>query len=74
MTVTIDPRLITIALENLPALVQAIKDAFVQRTGGPAPTDAEVHAAYEAAFQASIDKGDQWLAAHPEPPDPPVVS
>lgn len=72
---TIDPRLIALAIAELPTLIAAIRSKFVQdNPGDPAPTDADVHAALEQAYQSSLATDEAWLAAHPSseqtPPAP----
>ena len=63
------PALIAIAIQETPAVIAFLRDAFSKRhPDQPPPTDAEVIAAYEQAFQSSLAKDAAWLAAHPEPP------
>jgi len=60
-------QLIALAIQETPALIAALKSAFVSANpGAPEPTSDEVIAAYEAAFVSSIAKDERWLAAHPE--------
>ncbi len=66
-TVTIDPRLINIAIEGLPVAVAWIKSAFAARhPDAPQPTSEEVIAARDEAYRSSLAKDDAILAAHPE--------
>ncbi len=58
--------LLALAIQETPALIARIKEVFgKQNPGVPPPTDAEVIAAYEAAFASSLAKDDAWLKAHP---------
>jgi hypothetical protein len=60
------PSLIALLIQQLPGILQAVKDTFGQANPGiPPPTDEEILAAFEAAFQSSRAKDDAWLAAHP---------
>lgn len=64
-----NPALVQIAIEEAPAIIQLLKDAFAKKNPtAPVPTDAEVIAAYESAFASSVAKDDAWLAAHPDEP------
>ncbi len=59
--------LLALAIQQTPAIIELLKGAFKHAApGDPEPTDAEVIAAYESAFQSSILKDDAWLATHPE--------
>ena len=59
--------LVNVLIQELPAAIAWGKEVFrVNHPDQPEPTDAEVQAAFEAAFQSSIAKDDAWLAAHPE--------
>ena len=59
--------LLNVAIAEAPAIIDFLKAAFTKaHPGVPEPTDAEVIAAYEAAFASSIAKDDRWLASHPE--------
>lgn len=61
-----DPRLIQLALTLVPSIIERIRSAFQSNhPGDPAPTDAEIIAAYQTAFVSSLAKDDQWLAMHP---------
>lgn len=58
--------LIQLAIAQLPSIIAAIKDRFrKQDPTAPVPTDAEVMAAFESAYQSSLAKDEAWLAAHP---------
>jgi hypothetical protein len=59
--------LTNIAIAELPALIAFLRAKFTsQAPGAPAPTDAEVIAAYLQACASSIATDDNWLAAHPK--------
>ena len=59
--------LLNIAIQEAPAVFAYLRGAFAAtHPGDPQPTDAEVIAAYEAAFASSVAKDDAWLAAHPD--------
>lgn len=58
--------LVTIAIQELPALIEAIRSLFVTANPtAPVPTDAEVVAAYQQAYALTIATDEAWLAAHP---------
>lgn len=58
--------LVNIAIAETPAIIEFLKSAFAKaHPNDPAPTDADVIAAYQSAFASSIAKDDAWLAAHP---------
>lgn len=60
-------QLLDALIQELPAAIAWGKEVFsTHNPGQPDPTDAEVQAAFLAAFQSSIAKDDAWLAAHPE--------
>lgn len=59
--------LILLALQEAPEVISYLKTLFHTRhPDEPAPTDAEVIAAFNAAFASSIARDDQWRTAHPE--------
>ena len=59
--------LAAIAIQNLPAIIDALKGMFLRANpGAPLPTDEEVIAAYQEALASSLAKDANWLAAHPE--------
>ncbi len=58
--------LITLALQQLPAVLEAIKAAHAQVNPTLPPlTDAEAIAIARAALDSTEAKDDLWLAAHP---------
>lgn len=68
---SIDPRLVQVAITLVPSVISWIREAFQKKApDAPVPTDAEVIAAYEQAFQSSLAKDAAWLAAHPETAPP----
>ena len=57
--------LIALAIQEAPAIFDRLRALFHKSNPtDPLPTDAEVIAAYQAAFQSSIDKDNAWLSAH----------
>jgi hypothetical protein len=61
-----NPALISVALEEAPEVIAWLREAFRKRQpGAPEPTEAEVIAAYQLAFTASLAKDEAWLTAHP---------
>ncbi len=67
--IDIDPRLINVAIEELPAIIAWLRSAFQNRhPDAPVPTSEEIIAAYESAYQTSLATDDAILAAHPEQP------
>jgi hypothetical protein len=61
--------LLAAAIQELPAIIDALRNLFAKdHPDTPAPTDAEVLAAFNAAYALSLAKDDAWLAAHPAPP------
>jgi hypothetical protein len=62
----IDPRLIGIAIEELPVAIDWIKSAFATRhPDAPQPTSEEIIAARDEAYRSSLAKDDAILAEHP---------
>jgi len=58
--------LINVAIQLLPSLIEMIRSRTQHLDpAAPAPDDAAVIAALEAAVTSSVTKDDQWLAAHP---------
>jgi hypothetical protein len=59
--------LLKIAIQEAPAVIAMLRGLFQQKNpSAPVPTDAEVFAAFEKAFNSSLAKDNAWLAAHPE--------
>jgi hypothetical protein len=59
--------LLQLAIQETPAIIALLRDALKkQDPSAPAPSDAEVIAAYESAFQSSRAKDELWLSQHPE--------
>lgn len=66
MNGTIDPRLIDLAIQEVPAVIEEIKNLFHKANPtDPTPTSKEVIAAYQSAFVSSLAKDAAWQAAHP---------
>lgn len=62
---TIDPRLISIAIEELPLGIEWIRSAFVARHPDvPEPTSEEIIAARDQAYQQSLAVDDTILGAN----------
>jgi hypothetical protein len=62
-----DPLLVQFAIAELPRVVGGIRDAFNRENpNDPPPTNEEVMAAMEVAFESSRLKDENWKAAHPE--------
>lgn len=59
--------LVQLAIQEAPSVIDWLKSAFKRdNPGSVEPTDEEVIAAYKVAFESSLAKDDNWLAAHPE--------
>jgi len=66
MTVSIDPRLLQVALSEAPALILYLRSAFAKaHPDVPPPTDAEVLAAFETLYASSLARDEQLLAEKP---------
>jgi hypothetical protein len=58
-------QLIAVAIKLTPEIIALIREIQKQSNpDSPVPTDAEVIAAYEAAFRSSLDKDARWLSVH----------
>lgn len=58
--------LIALAIKEIPAVIALLKARYSrQHPDANVPTDEEVLDAYAKAFQSSLAKDDEWLAAHP---------
>ncbi len=67
MNLTIDPRLLSVAITELPTVIDLLKSAFRRaHPDQPAPTSEEVIAAYQSALRTSLATDDAYLAAHPD--------
>jgi hypothetical protein len=61
-----EQQLITLAIQELPAVIGLLQNLFAKQNPGVAPpTSAEVIAAYQSAYLSSVAKDDLWLAQHP---------
>ena len=57
--------LLTVAITETPAVIDAIKSLFVKSNPtATAPTSEEVIAAFDQAFKSSIAVDEAWLAIH----------
>ena len=58
--------ILLLAIQEAPQIIAAFKALYAAaHPGTPGPTDAEVIAAFNMAFNLSIATDDAWLAAHP---------
>lgn len=61
-------QLIALAIQEVPGVIALLRGALKKTVpGAPVPTEAEVMAAFNAAFFSSLARDDQWIAAHPTP-------
>lgn len=68
MPLEIDPRLLAVGVEEAPAIIDLIRQAFVRKhPGAQVPTSAEVIALFDRTYLGSLAIDDAILAAHPEP-------
>ena len=65
-----DPvQLVTIAIQELPAVISAFVSLFRSRNPDvPLPTSEQIIAAYQSAYLSSVAKDELWLAQHPDTP------
>lgn len=61
--------LINLAIQEAPSVINLIKGLFAKTNPGAAvPTDADVIAAFEAAFKSSLAIDEKWLIDHQDYP------
>ena len=61
-----NPQLIAVIIQQLPTVIGGIRELFHKSSpNAPQLTDAEIIAAFEQAYQASLARDEQWLADHP---------
>jgi len=59
--------IVPLVIEELPGILEIVKGIFSNANPEVTPpTDEEIMAAFEQAFQSSRAKDDAWLQAHPE--------
>lgn len=69
------PALTALAIQQAPAVLALLRDAWAKRFPGAAPpTDDQVIAAYRNAFEASRAKSEAWLVEHPASAPPEVLA
>jgi len=57
--------LVMLAIKEAPGIIRLLKEVFHrEHPDEPHPTDEEVIAAFEAAFQSSLAKDEAWLRLH----------
>lgn len=62
--------LLQLAIQELPVVIELVRQVFMKHNPTePLPTDEDVIAAFNAAYESSIAKDTAWLAAHPEDAD-----
>ena len=63
----IDPRLINIAIVELPAAISWLKGLFAKaHPDAPVPTDEDIISAYHVALASGLARGQAWLDSHPK--------
>ena len=66
MTPADESALISLAVQEAPVLISYIRSLFArQNQAAPVLTDADIIAAFQAAFAKSTQIDKDWLAAHP---------
>jgi hypothetical protein len=61
----LDPRLVNVAIEELPAMIAWIREAFHNKhPDAPVPSSAEVIAANQQAYESDLAKDDAYLNTH----------
>ena len=59
--------LVGLAIQELPDIIARLRELFHKdHLGDPSPTDAEVMAAYQSAYESSLARDAEWLRQHPE--------
>lgn len=60
-----NPQLLALAVQELPALIATIKTLFVQQHPAvPEPTDDEIIAGLQSALLSSLARDAEWLSVH----------
>lgn len=60
-------QLLALAIQQAPTVIAGLRELFQRdNPSAPVPTEAEVMAAFNAAFISSLARDTEWLAAHPE--------
>ena len=59
--------LVTLAIKELPGIIRLVRELRAkQAPTDPPPSEAEIMAALNSAYESSKAKDAAWLAAHPE--------
>lgn len=60
--------LVMLIVQELPGFIKMFKELFEKENPDePVPSEEEIFAAFETAFQSSLAKDDLWLRFHPKP-------